>query len=99
MAGKGGNRSVAVDGRWRSCGRDGCGAAPGPAWHAGGVPVELLRFDCPRCERETDERLYGPCQRCRDELRARYSGEGREVAAPAYEPKVNVTPNAVATKD
>ena len=34
-----------------------------------------------------------------DELRAAYAGERREVAAAAYEPKMNVTPNAVAQKD
>lgn len=70
-----------------------------PPWQAGPVPRDLLRFDCPRCDRETDERLYGPCERCREELRAVFSREARTVVAPAYEPKVNVTPNAVATKD
>ncbi len=72
---------------------------PGPAWHADGVPADRLRFDCPRCDRESDERLYGPCERCRDELRTLFSRAARPVVAPAYEPKVNVTPNAVATKD
>ena len=46
-----------------------------------------------------DERFYGPCQSCRTELRAKYLGEGRVVEVAEYEPKMNVTPNAVALKD
>jgi len=45
------------------------------------------------------ERLYGPCTDCRAELRATVAGEQRAVDAPAYEPKLNVTPNAVALKE
>jgi hypothetical protein len=57
-------------------------------------------FDCPRCGTATDADLYGPCERCRHDLRARFAGESRsDVVAEAYEPKMNVTPNAVATKD
>lgn len=74
-------------------------AGPGRTCHAGGVTADLLRFDCPRCRREIAERLYGPCGRCRDELRTAFTSEERTVVAPAYEPKANVTPNAVATKD
>ena len=33
------------------------------------------------------------------ELRARFAGRAREVEAAEYEPKVNVTPNAVALRD
>ena len=33
------------------------------------------------------------------ELRATFAQEGRIVEVDEYEPKVNVTPNAVATKD
>ena len=59
-----------------------------------------MAFDCPRCGSPTDQELYGPCERCLGELRARFAGEPRgEVVADAYEPKVNVTPNAVALKD
>jgi hypothetical protein len=54
---------------------------------------------CPRCGREVDERYYGPCARCRDELRAALRCEGRVVEVAEYEPKLNVTPNAVATKE
>jgi hypothetical protein len=52
-------------------------------------PEALLRFDCPRCAAPAAERFYGPCASC---------GEARDVEVAAYEPKVNVTPNAVALK-
>jgi NMD protein affecting ribosome stability and mRNA decay len=54
---------------------------------------------CPRCGRDVDERYYGPCAGCRDELRASFERAGRVVEVAEYEPKMNVTPNAVATKD
>jgi hypothetical protein len=56
-------------------------------------------FDCPRCGRAVDERFYGPCTGCRDELRSTMAREATAVEAQAYEPKMNVTPNAVALKD
>jgi ribosomal protein L37AE/L43A len=56
-------------------------------------------FDCPRCARTVVERLYGPCESCRAELRATVTGEARAVETEQYVPKMNVTPNAVATKD
>lgn len=42
---------------------------------------------------------YGPCDSCRDALRARYVGEATVIEVAAYEPKMNVTPNAVALKE
>jgi predicted RNA-binding Zn-ribbon protein involved in translation (DUF1610 family) len=60
---------------------------------------EALAFQCPRCGTEVTARFYGPCDDCRDQLRASLSGEGRDIGAAEYEPKMNVTPNAVATKD
>ncbi len=42
---------------------------------------------------ESDERD------CRTELRTTFAGQARDVAAADYVPKMNVTPNAVATKD
>ena len=57
------------------------------------------RFTCPRCGAAVDERFYGPCLSCRTELRAKYLLEGRVVEVAEYEPKMNVTPNAVALKD
>jgi hypothetical protein len=44
-------------------------------------------------------RFYGLCQGCRSELRAKYDATERDVEVAAYEPKMNVTPNAVALKD
>jgi hypothetical protein len=60
---------------------------------------ELGSFTCPRCGGAVAERFYGPCQPCRAQLRAKYLGEGRIVEVAEYEPKMNVTPNAVALKD
>ena len=58
-----------------------------------------MSFDCPRCGTATDDDLYGPCPRCRTELRAAFTGDARAVDVVDYEPKLNVTPNAVATKE
>ena len=60
---------------------------------------EPLEFTCPRCGSEVAEALYGPCTSCRTELRASLGGEGHDVERATYEPKMNVTPNAVALKD
>jgi hypothetical protein len=61
--------------------------------------VALLEFTCPRCSTEVTETYYGPCTRCRIDLRAKYVGQAREVEVAEYVPKMNVTPNAVALKD
>ena len=58
-----------------------------------------LQFDCPRCQTAATARFYGPCESCRAELRATQGGDAKQVETEAYEPKMNVTPNAVATKD
>jgi hypothetical protein len=58
-----------------------------------------IEVTCPRCQSTSTAAFYGPCERCRAELRAAYAGEARDVEAVAYEPKMNVTPNAVALKD
>jgi hypothetical protein len=58
-----------------------------------------VEFSCPRCDTPTIEELYGPCEACRSDLRAKYQLEGRVVEVAEYEPKMNVTPNAVALKD
>lgn len=57
-----------------------------------------LTFDCPRCRTSVSERFYGPCESCRVQLRAT-GNDARDVEVAAYEPKMNVTPNAVASKD
>ncbi len=54
---------------------------------------------CPRCHEIVVQRFHGPCEACRQALRARFLAEGREVEVAEYEPKMNVTPNAVALKD
>jgi hypothetical protein len=62
------------------------------------LPVE--KFVCPRCASEVEERLYGPCSKCRDELGTTMRREeAMPIVALAYEPKMNVTPNQVATKE
>ncbi|MGI9608088.1 MAG: hypothetical protein ACR2P0_18300 [Acidimicrobiales bacterium] len=55
---------------------------------------------CPRCggSRSEDE-YYGVCPNCRVELRSVFDGSSRDVAEVEYEPKMNVTPNAVASKE
>ena len=58
-----------------------------------------LDFACPRCAQPVRERLYGPCQGCREQLRASVAGTAREIAVEEYAPKMNVTPNAVASKE
>jgi hypothetical protein len=58
-----------------------------------------MHVTCPRCGRDVEERFYGPCTVCRDDLRAAFVNEARVVDVAEYEPKMNVTPNAVALKD
>lgn len=63
-------------------------------------PVPATRaFACPRCQGEVTETWYGPCATCRRELRLTLGGEARKIDTGDYVPKMNVTPNAVATKD
>ncbi len=61
--------------------------------------MELTPFTCPRCQQAVEEAYYGPCTSCRTDLRATLGGEAQAVEATGYEPKMNVTPNAVALKD
>ncbi len=61
--------------------------------------MDLLTVTCPRCGAQANARFYGPCEPCRVELRAIFASEGRVVEVAEYEPKMNVTPNAVALKD
>ena len=44
-------------------------------------------------------RFYGLCSGCRQELGIKFTREGRTIEVAEYEPKMNVTPNAVALKD
>lgn len=56
-------------------------------------------FTCPRCQNTVSGRFYGPCEECRLQLRASFGGDAKNVVVADYEPKMNVTPNAVALKD
>lgn len=58
-----------------------------------------LEFSCPRCSAAVRAHYYGPCHRCLGELRVVFTATRREVDEVVYEPKMNVTPNAVALKD
>ncbi len=61
--------------------------------------MELLTFTCPRCGASAADAFYGPCAACRAALRAACAGQARDIEVAAYEPKMNVTPNAVALKE
>ncbi|HEV7526249.1 MAG TPA: hypothetical protein VGP92_14855 [Acidimicrobiia bacterium] len=73
------------------------------------MPLGLVHFDpasfppeptpCLRCGAETMMRFAGPCPTCTEELRAKFQGVARVVEGGDYVPKMNVTPNAVASKD
>jgi hypothetical protein len=56
-------------------------------------------FECPRCHGEVAERFYGPCSPCRTALRSTMAGEAHVIDLARYEPKMNVVPNQVATKE
>jgi len=58
-----------------------------------------MDFVCPRCSTPTTDELYGPCTSCRDELRVTMTREKGDVEVAAYEPKMNVVPNQIATRD
>src|SRR5262249_10248528 len=58
-----------------------------------------IPFDCLRCGTVEPMRFRGLCARCRAEVVSAYQREARDIEVAAYEPKMNVTPNAVALKD
>jgi hypothetical protein len=62
-------------------------------------PESELTFTCPRCRQAVEHRFYGPCPDCVQQLRSEMLGDSTDVVAPEYEPKMNVTPNAVALKE
>jgi hypothetical protein len=65
----------------------------------GPLPNSDLDLACPRCKRAVTERFYGPCEQCRAELRASIGNEASDIEAVEYEPKMNVVPNAIASKE
>lgn len=56
-------------------------------------------LSCPRCGGALDGDDYGPCPTCIGQLRAEQRRDPRVTEAVAFEPKMHVTPNAVALKD
>ncbi|MEO6653388.1 MAG: hypothetical protein ABIP17_12105 [Ilumatobacteraceae bacterium] len=58
-----------------------------------------MEITCPRCQSNVEVRFYGPCESCRAQLCDRFRIEGRVIELAEYEPKMNVTPNAIAVKD
>lgn len=60
---------------------------------------QAMEVACPRCHETVVQQFYGPCAGCLAELRSTYQAEASEAEAVEYEPKMNVTPNAVALKD
>ena len=74
-------------------------AKPAPTVFPEPVQFDLSSYPCPRCEKTMAADSYGPCQDCVAELKASQQSEATGEAAAAYEPKMNVTPNAVALKD
>ena len=72
--------------------------APAMATNAG-TGAELLEFECPRCHAGASEEHYGPCGACRTQLRSTQGLDAKHDVVADYVPKMNVTPNAVASKD
>jgi hypothetical protein len=62
------------------------------------VELSPIEQDCIRCGRREAMRFAGLCTTCREALHQLFAGEGRTIEVAAYEPKMNVTPNAVALK-
>jgi len=73
------------------------------------MPLGCIRIDaddfahvampCLRCGAEAMLRFAGPCPACAAELHEKFRATARQVEGADYEPKMNVTPNAVALKD
>jgi hypothetical protein len=59
----------------------------------------MLEFTCPRCGAPASAEFYGPCSGCVVSLRVGQALDRTAAAVEDYVPKMNVTPNAVATKD
>jgi hypothetical protein len=58
-----------------------------------------VTFDCPRCGQAAESEFWGPCPACREALGASLARDARPVEVATYEPRMNVVPNQVATKD
>ncbi|MEM7093577.1 MAG: hypothetical protein AAF567_11290 [Actinomycetota bacterium] len=74
-------------------------AKPAPTEFPEPERFDYSAFPCPRCGATMSAETYRPCDACMTDLKATQRGEGGQSEAAAYEPKMNVTPNAVALKD
>jgi NMD protein affecting ribosome stability and mRNA decay len=63
------------------------------------LDLDPIAMPCMRCGNSRPMRFYGLCSDCRAELHARFDRDARTIEVAEYEPKMNVTPNAVAVKD
>jgi len=72
---------------------------PPPTVFAEPVQFDLTSYPCPRCQTNMSAESYGPCASCVSELKASQQSEASTDGPAAYEPKMNVTPNAVALKE
>ncbi|MCZ7524960.1 MAG: hypothetical protein M5U14_00350 [Acidimicrobiia bacterium] len=61
--------------------------------------LEPVEMPCLRCGEPALMRFAGPCRRCVGELHERFAPHERHVEVEAFEPRMHVTPNAVALKD
>lgn len=65
--------------------------------------MDMIDYRCPRCGMDAIAHYYGPCDTCREELRTIMRNDAPRTdpqrVSPEYEPKINVTPNAVALRD
>ena len=65
-----------------------------------GMRSSASPLNCPRCGGDiSTEDFYGICPECRADLIQAFAGGARVVGAVEYEPTMNVTPNAVASKE
>ena len=74
-------------------------AKPEPTVFPEPEKFDTSAYPCPRCETTMAADFYGPCESCVAELKASQQNEASGDTAAAYEPKMNVTPNAVALKE
>lgn len=74
-------------------------AKPTPTEFPEREQFDYSAFPCPRCDTQMSAPDFRPCDSCVAELKATQHREGAATEAAAYEPKMNVTPNAVALKD
>ena len=63
------------------------------------VDLTPIVLECMRCGQTAPMRFYGICNECRTHLHELFDREARVIEVEEYVPKMNVTPNAVASKD